>query len=293
MAYRAGRPGEYRGEAKAADRGGGIGDGDPRHAPDPALDPDVCAILHEEIDRLPDAQRLPVVLCDLEGLTYEQAAGRLRWTVPTLYHRLAKGRKRLRDRLIRRGVTAVAVGAVAGIVAGLGDGRGPDGVGDGRDGGGDRRTDPAGGGGIDPFPAQEPAHDPTQDDAVAVLAARHADLRRRRRRGGDPTRSDEPRTASTLAGHDPPSRRDEPKPPANPDGRPGHLTVEARDLATDAPIPDVRLRAQRLGEGRRSRSSASTDASGDRAVLTARRGSLCLPERLAPGLRLPGDPLGP
>ena len=68
-------------------------------------------ILHEEIDRLPEAQRLPVVLCDLEGLTYEQAAGRLHCTVPTLYHRLAKGRKRLRDRLVRRGVTAVAVGA--------------------------------------------------------------------------------------------------------------------------------------------------------------------------------------
>src|SRR5262249_19043614 len=65
----------------------------------PPLDFDVCSILHEEIDRLPESQRLPVVLCDLEGLTYEQAAGRLQWTVPTLYHRLAKGRRRLHDRL--------------------------------------------------------------------------------------------------------------------------------------------------------------------------------------------------
>jgi RNA polymerase sigma factor (sigma-70 family) len=73
-----------------------------------ALDFDVRSILHEEIDRLPESQRLPVVLCDLEGLTYEQAAGRLQWTVPTLYHRLAKGRRRLRDRLIRRGVTVAA-----------------------------------------------------------------------------------------------------------------------------------------------------------------------------------------
>ena len=72
----------------------------------------MCAILHEEIDRLPEAQRLPVVFCDLEGLTYEQAAGRLRCSVPALYHRLEKGRKRLRDRLVRRGVTAVAMGAV-------------------------------------------------------------------------------------------------------------------------------------------------------------------------------------
>jgi RNA polymerase sigma factor (sigma-70 family) len=77
----------------------------------PTVDFDVCSILHEEIDRLPDSQRLPVVLCDLEGQTYEQAAGRLQCTVPTLYHRLAKGRKRLGDRLVRRGVTAAAVGA--------------------------------------------------------------------------------------------------------------------------------------------------------------------------------------
>ena len=41
----------------------------------PGLDPDVPAIVHEELDRLPDRHRLPVVLCDLEGLTYEQAAG--------------------------------------------------------------------------------------------------------------------------------------------------------------------------------------------------------------------------
>ena len=37
-------------------------------------DPDIATIVHEELDRLPDRHRLPVVLCDLEGLTYEQAA---------------------------------------------------------------------------------------------------------------------------------------------------------------------------------------------------------------------------
>jgi RNA polymerase sigma factor (sigma-70 family) len=77
----------------------------------PAIDFDVRSILHEEIGRLPDSLRMPVLLCDLEGLTYDQAAGRLRCTVPTLYHRLARGRKRLRDRLVRRGVTAAAGGA--------------------------------------------------------------------------------------------------------------------------------------------------------------------------------------
>lgn len=76
------------------------------------LDPDELAILHEEVDRLPDRERLPVVLCDLEGRSYEQAAGRLGWTVPALYHRLAAGRKRLRSRLIRRGITAAAAGGL-------------------------------------------------------------------------------------------------------------------------------------------------------------------------------------
>jgi RNA polymerase sigma factor (sigma-70 family) len=75
-------------------------------------EPDIAPIVHEELDRLPDRERLPVVLCDLEGLTYEQAAGQLRWTEPTLRHRLVKGRHRLRDRLTRRGVTAGAVGIV-------------------------------------------------------------------------------------------------------------------------------------------------------------------------------------
>ena len=71
----------------------------------PELDPDLGSILHEEIDRLPEVERLPVVLCDLEGLTYEQAAGCLHWAVPALGCRLAKARKQLWDRLIRRGLT--------------------------------------------------------------------------------------------------------------------------------------------------------------------------------------------
>jgi RNA polymerase sigma factor (sigma-70 family) len=78
----------------------------------PGLELDLRSILHEAIDRLPERERLPVVLCDLEGLTYEQAAVRLHWTVPTLCYRLAKARKRLRDRLTRRGVAPVALTVV-------------------------------------------------------------------------------------------------------------------------------------------------------------------------------------
>ena len=83
----------------------------PLDASRPGFETELKPILHEEIDRLPEAQRLPVVLCDLEGLTYEQAAEQLRWTVPTLRCRLAKARQRLKARLTRRGVTSLAVGA--------------------------------------------------------------------------------------------------------------------------------------------------------------------------------------
>jgi len=86
----------------------------PLHSAPTDLATDVAAVVHEEVDRLPEKHRLPVVLCDLEGLTYEQAAGRLRWTVPTLRCRLAKARQQLHGRLARRGITA---GAVAGFLA--------------------------------------------------------------------------------------------------------------------------------------------------------------------------------
>jgi RNA polymerase sigma factor (sigma-70 family) len=84
----------------------------PPDASRPALevDHDLRPILHEEIERLPEGHRLPVVLCDLEGLTYEQAAEQLRWTVPTLRCRLAKARQRLKGRLTRRGLNPLAVG---------------------------------------------------------------------------------------------------------------------------------------------------------------------------------------
>jgi RNA polymerase sigma factor (sigma-70 family) len=72
-----------------------------------ACDPPVAelgTLIHEEIERLPGQYRAPIVLCFLEGLTREQAAGQLRWPLGTLQSRLARGRERLRQRLIRRGV---------------------------------------------------------------------------------------------------------------------------------------------------------------------------------------------
>jgi len=61
-------------------------------------------VLHEELDRLPERYRAPVVLCDLEGCSHEQAARHLGWPVGTVKSRQARGRERLRDRLRRRGL---------------------------------------------------------------------------------------------------------------------------------------------------------------------------------------------
>ncbi len=66
--------------------------------------PESYAELYEEIDRLPARFRGPVVLCHLEGLTYEQAAGQLLVPVGTVRSRLARARERLGARLKRRGI---------------------------------------------------------------------------------------------------------------------------------------------------------------------------------------------
>jgi RNA polymerase sigma factor (sigma-70 family) len=67
------------------------------------------AALHEEIDRLPEPYRAPIVLCYLEGLTHDQAAARLAWPVGTVRGRLARARDRLRDRLRRRGLAPALI----------------------------------------------------------------------------------------------------------------------------------------------------------------------------------------
>jgi len=70
--------------------------------------PDLRPILDEEVQRLPERYRVPVVLCYLEGKTTQEAAeqlGRSRWTIGT---QLARAKELLRKRLTRRGVTLSA-----------------------------------------------------------------------------------------------------------------------------------------------------------------------------------------
>ena len=69
---------------------------------------EACEELFEEIDRLSEHHRSAIILCDLEGLTHEQAAQRLDCAVKTVQGRLYRAREQLRYRLTRRGVTATA-----------------------------------------------------------------------------------------------------------------------------------------------------------------------------------------
>ncbi|WP_088259100.1 sigma-70 family RNA polymerase sigma factor [Fimbriiglobus ruber] len=73
-------------------------------------------MLDEELVRLPEAERVSLVLCYLEGLTQDEAARSCGWSVRTLRRRLTAGRERLRERLQRRGAelgTVLAALAVA------------------------------------------------------------------------------------------------------------------------------------------------------------------------------------
>jgi RNA polymerase sigma factor (sigma-70 family) len=83
----------------------------------PSEEPDLswreaCVILHEELDRLPDKYRLPLLLCYLEGKSRDEAAQQLGVKLDVLRGRLASGREKLRGRLTKRGV-ALSAGLLA------------------------------------------------------------------------------------------------------------------------------------------------------------------------------------
>jgi RNA polymerase sigma factor (sigma-70 family) len=90
------------------------------HTPEayrPAETPEEPEALIEEIDRLPERLRTAVVLCYLEGLTYDAAARRLGLSEGSIRGRLARARDQLRRRLTRRGMTLPAGLVAAGTVA--------------------------------------------------------------------------------------------------------------------------------------------------------------------------------
>ncbi len=69
---------------------------------------EVRGVLDEELWRLPERFRAPLLLCYLEGKTRDEAAHELGWTPGTLRGRLERGRELLRARLARRGLTLSA-----------------------------------------------------------------------------------------------------------------------------------------------------------------------------------------
>jgi RNA polymerase sigma factor (sigma-70 family) len=77
---------------------------------------EVQQILDEELDRLPEKFRLPVLLCCLQDQTTDEAARQLGWSFATVKGRLQRGRERLRERLRRRGV-ALPAGVLATVLA--------------------------------------------------------------------------------------------------------------------------------------------------------------------------------
>ncbi len=79
-------------------------------------DLDLIAAVDVELARLPDHYRVPVVLCELEGVSRTEAASRLGIPEGTLSSRLVKARKLLADRLRRRGVAASAPTVMATLV---------------------------------------------------------------------------------------------------------------------------------------------------------------------------------
>jgi RNA polymerase sigma factor (sigma-70 family) len=121
-----------RADTRRRDRETRVSQVSPRPMSDPVdelVNRELREAIDEEIQRMPERFRLPVVLCCLEGRSLEETGRRLDWTPGSVKGRLERGRAELRSRLVRRGFVLSAAcagldvlreGARASLPAGFG-----------------------------------------------------------------------------------------------------------------------------------------------------------------------------
>lgn len=76
-------------------------------------------VLDRELQQLPDEPRAALIACFLEGLTRDEAARQLGWSLATLGRRLEHGRELLRLRLARQGLAPALVLFPAALATGV------------------------------------------------------------------------------------------------------------------------------------------------------------------------------
>jgi RNA polymerase sigma-70 factor (ECF subfamily) len=106
-----------RRQRRPADSLDALGGLDPEHEtsvadrlPDPGLNPEQHSLgaetaraIQAAIDRLPPDQRLTVILCDVQGLSYDEVALTMSVELGTVKSRLSRARAQLRDLLAEKG----------------------------------------------------------------------------------------------------------------------------------------------------------------------------------------------
>jgi RNA polymerase sigma factor (sigma-70 family) len=72
----------------------------------------ISETIYQSLSDLPEQERLPILLCDLQGHTREQTAQILGWPIGSVHGRLSRARERLKTILAKRGITSSTTLAV-------------------------------------------------------------------------------------------------------------------------------------------------------------------------------------